>query len=52
MLKDFQKIIHEDQPVTFLYWVDNTIAYNKKIENVNIDPLGAVHDCWEWSIAD
>lgn len=52
LLKDFQKIIHKDQPVTFLYWVDNIIAYNKKIKNVNIDPLGAIHDCWEWSIAD
>jgi peptide/nickel transport system substrate-binding protein len=52
LLKEFQKIIHEDQPVTFLYWVDNIIAYNNKVKNININPLGAIHDCWEWSIEE
>lgn len=48
--KEIQKIIYDEQPVTFLYWIDNIVAANKKIENVNVTPLGAYHNCWEWKI--
>ncbi len=50
LYKKFQQIIHKDQPVTFLYWVDNLTAYNKRIKNIKINPLGSVHDCWEWKV--
>ncbi|MFO7447058.1 MAG: ABC transporter substrate-binding protein [Ignavibacteriaceae bacterium] len=46
----FQEVIYDDQPVSFLYWIDNMTAYNKRIKNVNVDPLGFIHHCWEWSI--
>ncbi len=46
----FQKIIHQDEPVTFLYWIDNLTAYNKRIENADINPLGVVHHVWKWSL--
>ena len=52
LYKEFQKIIYEDEPVTFLYWVDNIVAYNKKIENIDIDPLGAIHYCWKWTVRE
>jgi peptide/nickel transport system substrate-binding protein len=48
LYKSFQKIINDDQPVTFLYWIDNITAYNKRIKKMNISPLGFVHRCWEW----
>jgi peptide/nickel transport system substrate-binding protein len=51
LLKEFQEIIHKEEPVTFLYWVDNIVAYNNRIENIDVNPLGAIHDCWEWSLA-
>lgn len=47
-LKTFQKIIFENQPVTFLFWVDNLVGYNKRIKNIQINPLGAVQKSWLW----
>ncbi len=50
LYKKFQAIIYKDQPVTFLYWVDKLIAYNKKIQNFTVSPLGTFHRAWLWSI--
>jgi peptide/nickel transport system substrate-binding protein len=49
-IKAFQQIIHEDEPVTFLYWVPNICVYNNRITNFKITPLGTVAHCWEWRI--
>ena len=48
--KNLQKLIHDDEPVTFLYWVDKIVAYNNRIKNINVNPLGAVNKCWNWEI--
>ncbi len=45
-----QELIHQDQPVTFLFWIDNITAYAKNIKNISIDPLGTVQRCWEWRL--
>jgi len=50
LVKQFQVIIHEDEPVSFLYWTPNIIAYNKRIENINITPYGVMTHCWEWTL--
>lgn len=50
LYKKFQELIYKDNPVTFLYWVDNIVAYNRRIKNISITPLGAVEHCWNWSI--
>jgi peptide/nickel transport system substrate-binding protein len=50
ILSQLEKIIHRDEPVTFLYWIDNIVAYNKKIDKLKINPLGVIHHCWEWKI--
>lgn len=50
LLYDFEKIMHEDEPVIFLYWIDNVVVYNSIIKNISVDPLGAIHYCWEWQI--
>ncbi len=52
LYKEFQKIMHEDQPVSFMYWIDNITAYNNRIKNVNVNPLGFIHHCWEWETAE
>ena len=46
--KNIESILYRDQPVTFLYWIDIVIAYNKKIKNIEVTPLGTVHHCWLW----
>ena len=50
--KEFLSILHEDAPVTFLFWKDNIVAYNKKINGVAVSPLGVVHKCWNWTISN
>jgi len=50
LVKEFQVIIHNEEPVTFLYWTPNIVAYNKRIKNINITPYGALTHCWEWTL--
>ncbi|MCW8823330.1 MAG: ABC transporter substrate-binding protein, partial [Ignavibacteriaceae bacterium] len=50
LIKEFQVIIHQDEPVTFLYWTPNIVVYNKRIKNLNITPYGVIVHCWEWTL--
>jgi peptide/nickel transport system substrate-binding protein len=50
IIKEFQKIVHDDEPVSFLYWIPNICVYNKRITEINITPLGTVYHCWEWRL--
>ena len=50
LTKEFQEIIHKDEPVTFLYWTPNIIVYNKRIKNIRITPYGVLVHCWEWTL--
>ena len=52
LYKEFQEILHTEQPVTFLYWIDDITAHNKRITNIDINPLGVIHHCWNWKIED
>lgn len=44
----FAEIVHEEQPYTFLFCRQSTVAINKRFENVNIYPLGI--DFIEWYV--
>lgn len=50
LIKEFQVIIHQDEPVTFLYWTPNIVVYNKRIKNLDITPYGVIVHCWEWTL--
>ncbi len=50
LMKKFQQVISEDQPVTFLYWFDNIVCYNKRIKNITINPFGPIQRIWEWRL--
>ncbi|MCX6168340.1 MAG: ABC transporter substrate-binding protein [Ignavibacteriales bacterium] len=50
LLKRFQKIVSDEQPVVFLFWIDNMVGFNNRIKNIPINPLGVVQKCWTWSI--
>lgn len=52
LYKKLQELLHQDEPITFLYWLDVKSAYNSRIENIRIDPLGAIQHCWEWRIKE
>ena len=45
-----QEILYKDDPVTFLYWIDDIAAYNNKLKNIRITPLGSIHHCWNWAV--
>lgn len=48
----FQEILNNDQPVTFLYWVENLVGYNSRIKNVKLNPLAFTNRVWEWFEVD
>ncbi len=50
LYSSFNEKLYKDQPVSFLFWVDNVIAINRKVSNCRIDPLGPVQDVWNWKI--
>jgi peptide/nickel transport system substrate-binding protein len=50
LYKKLEEILYADQPVTFLFWIDNVVVYNKRIQNIDVNPLGVVHHCWKWSV--
>ncbi len=52
LFKEVQDIIYSDNPVTFLYWINNNIAYNSRIKDINITTLGAVYHPWNWSVSN
>lgn len=50
LYKELEGIIYKDNPVTFLYWINNNVVYNKRIKDINISPLGAVYHAWNWTL--
>ncbi len=50
LYKKLQSIFYEEEPVTFLYWFDNIIVYNKRISKINFSMLGLVKNAWEWGV--
>ncbi len=52
LYKQFQQILHNEEPVTFLYWIDDVTAHNKRITKIDINPLGVIHHCWNWKLED
>jgi len=50
LIRELQKIISADQPVIFLYWINNSVAINSRIQNVKVSPLATIQKCWEWKI--
>jgi peptide/nickel transport system substrate-binding protein len=50
LYRELQNIFFVDQPVTYLYWVDNLIAYNKNLSNNKFSLLGLVKNAWEWKV--
>lgn len=43
-----QKLIYEDQPYSFLFWIDKVVAVNKQFKNVTPIPLSLIYDIEKW----
>ena len=50
LYKEIQNIFYKDEPVTFLYWFDNIIVYNKRLSKINFSMIGLVKNAWEWRV--
>ncbi|MDT3694903.1 MAG: ABC transporter substrate-binding protein [Ignavibacterium sp.] len=48
--KTISKIFRDTEPITVLFWQDNIIAYNKRINNIKFSPLGLFTYAWDWKI--
>lgn len=47
---DFQQVVYDDQPYTFLYWMDEIVAINGRFENTSIDLISPYHHLEAWSV--
>jgi peptide/nickel transport system substrate-binding protein len=50
--KEFQAILQQEQPCTFLYWMNDLVAVRKCVHGTDISTLGITHGAEEWSKAD
>ncbi|MBI5472745.1 MAG: hypothetical protein HY961_10420 [Ignavibacteriae bacterium] len=48
--KEFQSIISSEQPYTFLFWINNIVGVNKRLQGTHIGILGTTHKAWDWHI--
>jgi peptide/nickel transport system substrate-binding protein len=48
--KEFQVIVHEEQPYTFLFWINELVGVNKRVKGTHIGILGTTHKAWEWQV--
>ena len=50
--KEFQDILQEQQPYTFLYWESRYAVKSKRVSGINITPNGFMSRPWEWSVQE
>jgi len=48
--KEFQVILYNEQPCTFLYWLNGLVAVNRRVHGTDIGVLGTLHHAWEWHV--
>lgn len=47
-IKEIQRIIAEEQPLTFMYMATNNYIYNPKVKGITLHPTGAYYNIDEW----
>ena len=48
----YQRIIHEDQPYTFLYYMDERLGVSNRLQGVVADSRGHLKSVSEWYIVE
>jgi len=48
--KEFQVILQEEQPCTFLYWLNDLVAVNNRLQGTDIGVLGISYHAGDWYI--
>lgn len=44
----YQKILHDEQPRTFLYYYDELEGFNSRVKNVRVNLLSTLYNAYEW----
>ena len=50
-MREFQEILHEEQPYTFVVVPKSNISYHKRFRGVNIYPFRPGYDLREWWVS-
>ncbi len=48
--KSYQKILHDEQPRSFLYYYDELEGFNRRVKNTNVNLLSTLYNAFEWSV--
>ncbi len=48
--KEMQAKIYEEQPMLFLYWMDEIVAVDKRVEHVSVDIVSSLSHLHEWDV--
>jgi len=47
---EYQQILHDEQPRTFLYYFDELEGFNRRVKNVNVNMLSVLYNLYDWEI--
>jgi len=47
--KSYQKILHDEQPRSFLYYYDELEGFNSRIKKSDVNLLSTLYNAFEWS---
>lgn len=50
--KEFQAVVHDQQPYTFLFWIDNIVGIQDRVQGTDIGVLGTTHMAWNWHLKE
>ena len=48
--REYQEILHRDQPITFLYWMKETQGFSKRIEGEELNISGTFYNIDDWRL--
>jgi peptide/nickel transport system substrate-binding protein len=48
--KNFQKILHDEQPRTFLYYYDELEGFNRRISNADVNLISTLYNVYDWKV--
>jgi len=48
--KQYQKILHDEQPRTFLFYYDELEGFSNRVKNVEVNLLSALYNAYEWEL--
>jgi len=47
---EYQKILHEEQPITFLYWIRETHGFSRRIQGAKFNISGTYYNIDDWTL--